>query len=56
VTIDNLTAVRSGWGAVVDGPSNGVGDSAAWLRIHTNDVHIDSEHGCVCWGRVKCPC
>jgi hypothetical protein len=48
--------VRSGWGAVVDGPSRAVGDRAAWMRFHTNDVHIESRHGCVCWGRVQCPC
>lgn len=56
VTIRNVTSVRSSWGAVIDGPSEGVGDRDAWLRLHVADVHIESEHGCVCWGRVECPC
>lgn len=56
VHIQNVTAVRSGWTAVIDGPSYGVGDRDAWLRINVEDLHVESEHGCKCWGKVTCPC
>ena len=52
VAIENLTAVRSGWAAVIDGPSNGAGDRDAVLNLRLQDVHIDAVHGWTCWGRV----
>ena len=52
VAIDNLTTVRSGWAAVIDGPSNGVGDQDAVLNLRLRDVHINARHGWTCWGRV----
>lgn len=57
VAIDNLTSVRSGWAAVIDGPSPAVGDSDAALRLRVKDVRIETrsrspKHGWTCWGHV----
>merc|ERR1711862_806961 len=52
VRIENLTAVRSGWAAVVDGPSATIGDRDAMMKFRLKNVHIESENGWVCWGNV----
>ena len=51
--VENLTAVRSGWAGVVDGPSAGVGDRDAWLRMRLRDIRVNSAHKWVCWGQVN---
>ena len=54
VAIENLTAVRSGWAAVIDGPSGAVGDRDAALQLHVKDVRIDStKGGWACWGNIS---
>jgi hypothetical protein len=53
VSIEGLTAVRSGFKAVIDGPSFAIGDRDASLRLRVDDVHIHATHGSVCWGNVS---
>jgi len=52
VRIENVTAIRSGWAAVIDGPSPQIGDRDASLAFHMKNVHIEAAHGWVCWGNV----
>ena len=52
LSIENLTAARSGWAAVIDGPSGGIGDQDAILRLQLKNVNIEAKHAWVCWGNI----